>query len=335
MGNRFPAPAGHRQDRVQRPGNRSLHLRLQTMTRDPRRIQTKGHHVSKSIWVSMLGTETRYVGNRHRTRTAQAGDGPPLLLLHGIGGHLEAYSRNLVRLGEHFHTVAMDFVWHGLSSAPAFVGESIPTYADQVLDVMDTLGYESMSIEGESLGGWVALWLAINHPERVKNLVLNTSAGVLYAPGVLKEHDEEALAGLRDRSLKVVADPSEANVRHRLEWLMATPDRVTDELVDLRRALYSRPETRDALKQVFQHRFSAEGSRAFHFQEDELATVTQPTLVLWSDKNPGMGPEVGTRLAGLISGSEYHCITDAAHWPQWEQPDEHDEAVLSFLRKRG
>jgi pimeloyl-ACP methyl ester carboxylesterase len=282
----------------------------------------------------MLGTETSYVqGQRFRTRTAQAGTGEPLYLLHGIGGHLEAFSRNLVALGQEFHAVAMDFVWHGLSSTPVFEGLSIPTYAEQVLDVMDALGHDRVSIEGESLGGWVALWLAINHPERVKNLVLNTSAGVLYAPGVLKEHDEEALAGLRDRSIKVVQDPSEENVRHRLEWLMAAPDRVTPELVDLRRALYSRPETRESLQKVFEHRFSAEGSRLYHFAEDDLAAVTQPTLVLWSDKNPGMGPDVGKRLSGLIAGSEYYCIEDAAHWPQWEQPDAHNDAVLSFLRK--
>lgn len=287
--------------------------------------------MTRSIWTSLLGAEVLYIEGRYRTRTAQAGGGPPLMLLHGIGGHLEAYSRNLLRLGERFRAIAMDFVWHGLSSGPQFDGQSIPTYADQVLDVMDQLGIQQANIEGESLGGWVSLWLAIHHPDRVANLVLNTTAGIRYAPGVLKPHDEEALAGLRDRSLKVIEDPTPENVRHRLEWLMAHPDRVTDELIDVRRTLYSRPETREGLSQVFRHRFTPEGSRLFHFEESDLEKVSQPTLVLWSDKNPGMGSAVGERLAGLIRGAEYHCIMDAAHWPQWEKPEEHDAVVLDFL----
>lgn len=287
--------------------------------------------MAQSIWTSLLGAEITYVEGRYRTRSAQAGDGPPLVLLHGIGGHLEAFSRNLVRLGEHFRTIAMDFVWHGMSTGPEFTGESIPTYVDQVLDVLDQLGIERANIEGESLGGWVALWLSIHHPDRVANLVLNTSAGVRYAPGVLQPRDEHALAGLRDRSLKVIEDPNPENVRHRLEWLMAHPDRVTDELVDVRQALYSRPETREGLSAVFGHRFTPEGARLYHFDESDLSQVTQPTLVLWTEKNPGMGPDVGERLASLIPGAEYHCILDAAHWPQWEKPEEHDATVIDFL----
>ena len=57
-----------------------------------------------------------------------------------------------------------------------------------------------------------------------------------------------------------------------------------------------------------------------------------PTLVLWTDKNPGMGPNVGERLRSLIPGAQYYCVADAAHWPQWEHPEAHDEVVLQFLR---
>jgi pimeloyl-ACP methyl ester carboxylesterase len=62
-----------------------------------------------------------------------------------------------------------------------------------------------------------------------------------------------------------------------------------------------------------------------------LAEVKVPTLVLWSGHNPGSGPDVGRRIAELTPGAVFHCIEDAAHWPQWEQPEEHDRVVLDFL----
>jgi pimeloyl-ACP methyl ester carboxylesterase len=63
----------------------------------------------------------------------------------------------------------------------------------------------------------------------------------------------------------------------------------------------------------------------------DLAELKAPTLVLWSDKNPGSGENVGQRLASLIPGAEFYCMADAAHWPQWEHPEEHDRRVLQFL----
>ena len=66
-------------------------------------------------------------------------------------------------------------------------------------------------------------------------------------------------------------------------------------------------------------------------EEDELPGMKVPALALWSDKNPGAGADVGERLASLIPGSSHYCINDAAHWPQWEKPEEHDAVVLAFL----
>ena len=284
-----------------------------------------------TIHLDLLDCEVTYVGKRFRTRAVTAGTGEPLVLLHGIGGHAEAYSRNLARLSQVRRAIAIDFVWHGRSANPPFVGESIPTYAAQVLDVLDHYGYDSADIEGESLGGWVGLWLAKNHPDRVRKLILNTSAGVIYADHATPGDVATAQAALRDRSLKVLADPSEANVRARLEWLMASPDRVTDELVALRQALYRDPATNAALKEVFSHRFSEIGVTQFHLHEPDLAEVKAQTLVLWSDKNPGHGPELGERLASLLPDARYAMISDAAHWPQWEQPEEHDRLVTAFL----
>src|SRR5688572_2301312 len=110
-----------------------------------------------TIWVDLLSCQVRYVGTKYRTRVIEAGDGEPLVLIHGGGGHAEAYSRNIVRLGRNFRAMAIDMVWHGLSSKPSFMGQAVPVYADQVIDLLDTLGIAKAHIEGEAIGGRVAM----------------------------------------------------------------------------------------------------------------------------------------------------------------------------------
>lgn len=284
-----------------------------------------------SIWVDLLGSEVCYIGNKFRTRVIQYGEGEPLLLIHGVGGHAEAYSRNVVRLGQHYRVMAVDLVWHGCSSKPAF-DRAMDTYVDQMIDLLDALGIEKAHVEGESLGGWVGLWWALHRPERLAKLILNTTAGVSFTHGRVNERPEEGRMLLRERSIQAITNTTRETIRKRLEWLMASPDRVTDELVDVRYRMYSDPETRRALTDVYNNSFGFGESPRYNIPESRLQDITVPTLVFWTDKNPGSGPDVGQRIASLISGAQFYCMADAAHWPQWEHPQEHDEVVLRFLR---
>jgi pimeloyl-ACP methyl ester carboxylesterase len=287
----------------------------------------------QTIWLDLLGAKVHMLGGKYRTRVIEAGDGPPLLLLHGIGGHAEAYARNVVRLGHDVRAMAIDFVWHGLSSKPPYVdGEDIPTYADQVIDLLDAEGIDRVHIEGESLGGWVGLHLALHHPERVADLVLNTTAGIRFAAGVVQERTKEGREALASRSLAAISEPTPEAIRKRLEWLMASPDRVTHELVDLRLRLYSDPAIQDSLRSVFRNAFGEQGAPRKTIDEAELGSVAARTLVLWTDHNPGTGPDVGRRIAAMIPDAQFVCVEDAAHWPQWEQPETHDLLVAGFLR---
>jgi len=284
-----------------------------------------------TIWNDLLGSEVRFEGRKFRTRTIQAGEGKPLVLVHGIGGHAEAYSRNLLRLGQKTHAIAIDLVWHGLSSKPKF-RDTMPAYAEQLLDLMDAMKLERIFLEGESLGGWVAMWMALHHADRLEAIILNTTGGVRFRPGSVAERPQEGRELLRQRSIAAIENPTSETIRKRLEWLMASPDRVTDELVELRQRFYSDPETRQALTSVFTEAFSAGGLfDRFAIPEAQLAEIRTPTLVFWSDKNPGSGPDVGQRIASLIPGAAYYCMNDAAHWPQWEHPEEHDRVILNFL----
>ena len=284
-----------------------------------------------TIWVDLMGSQVRYYGKEFKTRVIEAGEGEPLILVHGVGGHAEAYSRNIVRLGQRFHAMAMDLVWHGFSAKIPYNRQSVPTYARQVVDLLDSLGIEKAHVEGESLGGWVALWFALHYPDRLNKLILNTTAGVKFKPGVVEEHPAQGRQLLRERSLAAISNPTKETIRKRLEWLMASPDRVSDELVDVRFNIYSNPETRRSLTDVFSNSFGDGDSDNYFIPEERLKEIKAQTLVLWTDKNPGSGPDVGRHVHSLIPGSQFYCMADAAHWPQWEHPEEHDEVVMTFL----
>lgn len=283
-----------------------------------------------TIWLDLLGTQVHFVGKKFRTRVIEAGSGEPLLMIHGIGGHAEAYSRNIRTLAEHCRPMAVDMVWHGLSSKPPF-SDTMPVYCEQILDLMDAMGLDKISIEGESMGGHIAMYFGLHYPDKVNKLILNTAAGVRYDEGSVQMDPEKGTNLLRERSLNAVNNPTEETIRKRLEWLMASPDRVTDELVALRRAIYSEPETRRALTDVFTYAFGSPASAKYQLTPSDLKNLKPPTLVLWSDLNPGSGENVGQRLASLIPDAQFYCMVDAAHWPQWEHPEDHDQAVLTFL----
>ena len=295
--------------------------------------------MTNSIHIDLLGTETCFVKSRgYLTRVIEVcNDKPPLILLHGGGGHAETFSRNLITLAAVCRPIAMDFIWHGMSSKPPFSDGAaeddvhwLRQFTLQVLDLMEALGLQSASFEGESLGGWVALDLAINFPEKVDAIVLNTAWGIALDKDWVKEGAAD-LNALRETSVAALKNPTLETLRTRLEWLMPLGG-VTDELVSLRQALWSIPETREALLEYYDHLFSP-GIEDFYFGEPDICTIQSPTLVLWTDKNPIHGVDAAERLHQLVEGSALHVMEGCAHWPQWERPEEHDAAVCQFLAR--
>jgi len=291
-----------------------------------------------SIHLDLLGTETRFIDTgKYRTRCISApGTGEALFMLHGGGGHAETYSRNLMRLSKSCSPYAVDFIWHGMSSHPAYSDTGPGTkdhwlsqFTDQILNLMDHLGIEKAAFEGESLGGWIAFDMAINHPDRTSKVILNTSWGMHLDPAKVHEGASD-LTALRDTSMNALLNPTRELLRKRLDWLMPLGG-VTEELVDLRLALWSIPETRAALVEYY-NRLFADNITQFYFNEDDIRKITCPTLVLWTDKNPIHGTDAADRLEEIIPGAQKHIMRGCAHWPQWERPEEHDDVVGAFMR---
>ena len=286
----------------------------------------------ESIYVELLGAQVRMVkGKKYVTRTIEAGEGEPLILVHGSGGSAESWFRNIKNLADNhrFHVYAIDALYHGFSSKePVDDPDRVGRQVEHVLDFMDAEGVEKANFEGESMGSYIGFRLALEHPERLLKVVLNTGAYFMnfkreFAPSLQPSNALQVL------TQELLENPSPETVRHRMEWLMASPERVQDELVALRVKFFNMPELRHAQSRTGP---SAAGVTMRRYEEEDCAKITVPTLVFWTEFNPGNGPDQGEYFASLIPGAKYYCMADAAHWPQYEHPEEHDQVIADFLR---
>jgi len=262
----------------------------------------------------------------YRTRYLHAGDSskPTLLLLHGITGHGEAYVRNLQVHAEHFDVWALDFIGHGYSSKPDHPLE-IKHYIDQVQHVLDKLGAQKAYFSGESLGGWVTARLAASHPDRVERIALNTMGGTMANPKVMER--------LYTLSMEAAKDPSWERVKARLEWLMADPTMVTDDLIRTRQAIFEQPGWLEACKMNMALQDPEVRERNM-ITDDELRSIQAEALVIWTTKDPSGPVDEGRRIASLIPNGRLAVIENCGHWPQYEDADTFNRIHLDFLLGR-
>jgi pimeloyl-ACP methyl ester carboxylesterase len=284
-----------------------------------------------TLWQDLLGTEIRYVDTPSygRIRIAEAGrrGAPVILFQHGIGGHLEAYCKNLVPLSDEFHTIAFDYVGHALSYRQA-MEYTPPVLAEQVRELMDALGIERAHLSGESLGGWVSGFFAVKYPERVDRLMLNTGAGI----PIISAKGRADMDNLMALSKKAAGQaPSFDSVRARIEWLIH-PDNhhlITDELVNLRLRYYTMPEGREVSPMV--NRMLARHDE-FLLPLEQIATRT---MLLWTRDNPIHDLECAKAAQQRIKDSTLYVMqADGAHWPQYEAPQEFNQVAREFFSGR-
>ncbi len=287
-----------------------------------------------TIWLDLLGAEIRYVDTPTfgRTRIAESGRDKPeaLILMHGIGGHIEAYSKNVVPLGENYHVVAFDFVGHGLSEKKTDIDYSIDNYVEQLRELMDALKIEKAHISGESLGGIVAGVFAVKYPGRIKRAILNTSGGI----PIVSEKGRQDVKNLAELSARNFGQaPTAESVRARMQWLIyeGNWDLLTDELIESRRVLYANPGFQKTAPLVFKRLSKAAIGEAKPDLID-LEKIQCETLLLWTKHNPIHDVAAAeSALPRIPKGKLYVLKNEAAHWPQYEAPDEFHAVVRRYL----
>lgn len=281
-----------------------------------------------SLWLDMLGTEIRYLQTPTygKIRIAEAGKGNPEVILfqHGMNGHLEAYAKNIMALADKFHVIAFDYAGHGLSDKLLDVYNPA-VFAEQVREMMDVMGIEKAHLSGESLGGWVSGLFAAKYPERVLRLMLNTAAGI---PVVSTKGKQDMANFMALNKANVDKLPTRESVTARMQWLMHPSNHhlLVEELVDLRLRFYLAPATRRVAPTI--------NMMIAHHDEYliPLEKIQAETMFLWTRDNPIHDLEAARTAAAQVKhGKVYLMEADAAHWPQYEAPEEFNRVASDFF----
>jgi 2-hydroxy-6-oxonona-2,4-dienedioate hydrolase len=282
-----------------------------------------------TFWEEIADLEhtLRYVdAGGYRTRVldfpAAAPDARTVVLASGTSGHIEAWTQNVRALVEAgFRVVGYDYPGHGHTSLADHPLE-IRDYEEHLLALLDALSLERVHLAGESLGGWLALKFAPKHPDRLHTVILSAPGGRVVG--------EPQLDRTQSVSAQAVSEPTFENVRKRLQVVIHDPENITDELVRVRQAIYSREGFSMANVSALREPERRWRNRV---TDEDFAALPVPALMVWTDNEPTGDAAEGERLCRLIPDGEFLLVRGAAHWPQWEGAAEFNAAAVAFLKK--
>jgi pimeloyl-ACP methyl ester carboxylesterase len=234
-----------------------------------------------------------------------------------------AWRKNIAALaGAGFRVIAFDNRGFGFSDQPSS-GYDNAAYTRLAVALLDTLHLVDAVLVGHSMGGAIAADVAIEHPQRVRGLVLIASAGLGTREPMLFRVARWPVVGAVVTSLR-----SRGFTGRLLRASYADPRQVTEEDVDQYYAPVAREGSGTALRAVL---------RQFRFDDlrgrGRLDRIACPTLVLWGEEDRWVPVALGRALAAGIPRSALVIVPRAGHSVQEEAPDEVNRLVIKFLQE--
>jgi pimeloyl-ACP methyl ester carboxylesterase len=239
------------------------------------------------------------------------GGGIPLVLVHGLADRDESWAPMLVRLKRAgFHVYAPDLLGYGRSPHPADSDYSIATQEKFVADFIQALGLQKTDIGGWSMGGWIVLKLAVDHPELLDRVVIYDAAGIHAGPSSVgmtfhptTAADLQHLADLLEphgKPIPAFASRDILRVMMQNQWV-----------VD--RSVQSMETGKDAL-------------------DDALPKLTEPLLIVWGSDDQLLPLSMGQRFHALVPSSELDVIQGCGHLAPKTCPSRVAMATADFLK---
>jgi len=252
-----------------------------------------------------------------------AGDGPPLLLLHGSGPGVSAWSNwrpVYSALSEHFRVIAPDQVGFNRTQPEGPVSYGRKLWTDHALALVDELGLERFSVIGNSMGGAIALSLAVARPEAIDRVVVMGTMGIggEIPPGLAEVWGYQ---------------PSPEAMRRLIELFAYDQAIVTDELVQMRYQASADPTVRDAFSAMFPEP-RQNGVDDLALSEEELSAIERPVLLAhgYHDRIVPMR-STSLPLMDVLADAQLHAFGNSGHWVMIEQPEAFTATVGAFLNE--
>jgi len=261
---------------------------------------------------------------------ADEGEGvETIIFIHGLGSYIPAWKRNIKELSKKYRCIALDLPGYGKSSKNPHNG-MMTFYAKVVSEFMDKLNLKSAVIAGHSMGGQIAMVMAISYPQKVKKLILVDPAGFelfnpgqkswlenIFTPNLVKSTSVEAIE--TNLAVNFYNMPDEA--------LFMIKDRI-----DMRSA-----------DDFYNYCYTVSKSVSGMIEEpvfDKLSLIIQPTLIMFGEKdnlipnrylNPGRTVKIAENGANSIKNSKLVMVPKCGHFMMFEKPEVFNKEVADFL----
>jgi pimeloyl-ACP methyl ester carboxylesterase len=277
----------------------------------------------------MMSTQSEIELHGHRVCFRHGGEGPPVVLIHGITGRSDQWEPAIEHLAAEHMVLAPDLLGHGESAKPR--GDySLGAYASAVRDTMVALGLERATIVGHSLGGGIAMQFAYQFPERCERLVLVSSGGLgrevhpLLRAATLP--GSELVLPLLTHGRVLLAGEAIGRALGFLRLQAGT------DLAEIARGFGSLgdAEARSAFIESMRAVLDPGGQRVSALDRLYLAE-SLPSLIIWGEADPVIPVAHGRAAHRAMPGSRLELLDGVGHFPQLERPFEFARLLTEFV----
>jgi 2-hydroxy-6-oxonona-2,4-dienedioate hydrolase len=246
----------------------------------------------------------------------EAGSGSPVVLLHGLGGDGHRWGPNIGPLAANVRVLAVDHIGFGQSDKP-LANYHTGMLAEFVVEFLKVIEVRRASFLGNSMGAFVAAYIAVHHPQAVDRIVLVDGA----------DYKRAAAAPAPDLHLEQIQNGvTRDETREFFRMLFYDKSLVTEKLVD--ENLILRLRSAFAITKMQHASYAGLGG----ITDDEMRAIKAPTLIVWGRNDELFPVQIAERLHRDISGSQLVVLNNSGHFPQLERADEFNQIVRGFLK---
>lgn len=260
-----------------------------------------------------------------------AGQGPPLLLVHGANIGWGQWYLNVKQFSDNFKVFAIDLPGSGLSTK---VDESDMNFDKVFVQVtsefINKMNIAPVNFVGHSFGGWIGKKIASKSNEQINKLVLvNTPGFGNYAPFKFKLTSISPIMSLLK---KTKFKPSRKNTQNFLESAVEKPESIKEELVEYVYTSSEIPGSHTPISLVSKS-VSLAGLKKEYLTTDFLDKIKCPTLIIWGEKDSSLPISLAKKGNKLLPNSRLHIHSNVGHVPNIENPTLFNEHVIKFLKQ--
>jgi pimeloyl-ACP methyl ester carboxylesterase len=258
--------------------------------------------------------------NGHTTRIIEAGSGPAVMFVHGLGARADRWRGTVERFAaQGYRAIAWDLNGHGFASKETDGPADVPALAASLWAILDRLNIGPVTLVGTSLGAHIAAYAACQQPGRVGGIAMVGALGVVPIP--------QATAEAIRRNVQAA---SRDQILAKLRFVIIDPAQVPDSLVEEEWRINNAPGALAAFGRLGD--YLADGI-ARDYVAERLVGLFPPDrlLLIWGAQDAAVPLAVGEECRIALGNPKLCLIENAGHAPYYEQPDKFDPPLLRFL----